>query len=471
MTALERWTPVSPVPDPADVLLGLAVLEERGRDLAPCYLGADLAWHGEAPRPITLVGAVPDALLPAFPRGEPTSAFPWEPGVTRQVEGLQRFVDQIQRPDTDHAPGGLPFGGGVTVGWLGHELAASRLVRYRSVLVHDPAGGAAWWVTPRGERPVAGLRLVREAERLGRMARAGLARAAGRAARGPGPPAWVPVGEIPYAELVRRVKCEIAAGNVYQVNLSHEMRVRVGDGGPVALATTFLDLLARNPVRFPAFVGVGDTTVLAFSPERYVARRGRRVESCPIKGTRPRARQPEEDRRLARELLASPKDLAENVMIVDLVRNDLGRVAAVGGVSVPGLCEIQSLASVHHLVSTVQAQLRRGVRFGDIVAAVHPAGSMTGAPKVRAVDILTRLEARERGAYAGGVGWFAGDTCFDLAMVIRSLVVRDGEARLPVGGGIVADSDPVAEYRETLDKARSLVSVGAAAAAVPGERP
>ena len=459
MTRGWQATRLAPAPEARAVLLGLALLQERGRDVAPFYLGGDLAWHGEPPRPFVLIGcfAADRLQLESFPAGG--ARFPWNPGAGGLLARLERFVSPGMGAGASTLPAPLPFGRGVTVGWIGHELPASRLVRHRAVLFIDRLSGEGWWIAPDGGTAAHGLSLIREAERLGR-AQAGSA-VASHAARTSDqlPTAWIPTGAEAHARRVRQVRAHIAAGDVYQVNLSHLIRIPLRDTGPVSLVRMFLHLLSRNPVPFPALVTVGDTAVLALSPERYCARRGDQAESRPIKGTRPRGRLPAADDDLARELAASPKDRAENVMIVDLVRNDLGRVAEVGGVTVRGLCEVESFTSVHHLVSTVRARLRAGVGLADILAAIHPAGSMTGAPKIRAVEILSRLEGRERGAYAGGIGWFADARCFDLAMVIRSIIVRAGAAYLPVGGGIVTDSDPMAEYQETLDKARSLVPV------------
>ena len=452
-------TPLEPAPDPRAVLMGLALLREKGSDLVPFFLGGNLALYGEPVRPFVIIGWSPEEELGGDSRPTDEARFPWEDGAVPLLEAIERFVEGSEAGSPVCLAGGeVPFGGGVTVGWLGHELGASRLARHRAILLIELRGRTAWCVAPADGPHRGGGKLVREAERLG----AGwLARHGPRPDRSVAelPRAWVRNDPAAYTPRVRTIQRHIAAGDVYQVNLSHTIHVPLRETGPVALTRTFLDLHAGNPVPFPAFVTVGDTTVLSLSPERYCARRGRWAESRPIKGTRPRGSFPEEDSRLARELVRSAKDRAENIMIVDLVRNDLGRVAEVGGVSVAALCELESFASVHHLVSTVRAHLRPGTGMAELLAAIHPAGSMTGAPKIKAVEILSRLEGEDRGPYAGGVGWFAGPSCFDLAMVIRSVVVRGETATLRVGGGVVADSDPDAEYQETLDKARSLAPV------------
>jgi para-aminobenzoate synthetase component 1 len=277
-----------------------------------------------------------------------------------------------------------------------------------------------------------------------------------------------PVDQDLHGRRVQQILSAIGAGDVYQVNLAHPLHL---EGFPVAApdrVAVFLRLWRDNPVPYPAYVEQGGRVVISLSPERYLARRGPLLESRPIKGTRPRGATPAEDQRLAAALAASVKDRAENIMIVDLVRNDLGRVAPAGSVSVPALCQVESFTSVHHLVSVVQAGLEPGTGVAGILAAAHPPGSMTGAPKISALKMIAELEGAPRGVYAGGLGWFAGPDLFHLAMVIRSIVLTGQEARLHVGGGIVADSQAGDEYRETLDKAAALLRSPALRPAEPG---
>jgi para-aminobenzoate synthetase len=199
------------------------------------------------------------------------------------------------------------------------------------------------------------------------------------------------------------------------------------------------------------------------------------VESRPIKGTRPRGATPEQDDALRRELATDPKDRAENVMIVDLIRNDLSRVCAVGSVRVPRLCAVETYAPVHQLVSTVRGTLRPEVSTVDAVRAAFPAGSMTGAPKVAAMAILDRLEGAPRGVYSGALGWFSLSGPAELSVVIRTLVATAGRVTFGVGGAVVADSDPAAEYAETVVKSRAMTTAllsstraGSASAGRPG---
>ncbi|MFV1960068.1 MAG: anthranilate synthase component I family protein, partial [Planctomycetota bacterium] len=220
-------------------------------------------------------------------------------------------------------------------------------------------------------------------------------------------------------------------------------------------------LRAKNPAPFAAYLAFEDLVLASASPERYLRVRGRQVETRPIKGTRPRGHTPEEDAAQARALRASEKDRAENVMIVDLLRNDLSRVCRPHSIQVPDLCVLETFATVHHLVSTVCGTLREGVSSVDLLRAAFPGGSITGAPKLRAMEILSELEPVRRGPYCGAIGYLGFDGAVDTSIAIRTFAVRpsaDGAATASfhAGGGVVADSDPAAEYEESLDKARAL---------------
>ena len=258
-----------------------------------------------------------------------------------------------------------------------------------------------------------------------------------------------------YLTAIRRAKEYIAAGDIYQVNLSQ----RFSSPLPVPPFDLYTRLRARNPAPFAAFLDFGEMQVLSSSPERFlqVEARKRNVYTRPIKGTRPRGSTPERDADLARELLQSEKDRAELVMIVDLERNDLGRVCETGSVHVPELMALERYPTVYHLVSTVAGRLPPERNRMDLLRAMFPGGSITGAPKIRAMEIIAELEPTRRGVYTGSIGWlgFTGD--MDLNIAIRTFVVRDGMARFQVGGGIVADSDPEEEYEETLHKGRALM--------------
>ena len=259
-----------------------------------------------------------------------------------------------------------------------------------------------------------------------------------------------------YEAVVRRVVEYILAGDIFQANLSQRFTA------PLPAGLTAFDLYRRlralNPAPFAAYLKLDDVVVASASPERFIQLRDGIVETCPIKGTRPRGATPAEDRVLADELLASEKDRAENVMIVDLLRNDLSRVCRDGSVEVPRLCALESFATVHHLVSTITGELRPGMAAVDLLAASFPGGSITGAPKIRAMEIIAELEPTRRGPYCGSIGYIGFDGGMDTSIVIRTYAVKDGVVTFQAGGGIVADSDPAAEYEETLDKARALIA-------------
>src|SRR5204863_252569 len=228
---------------------------------------------------------------------------------------------------------------------------------------------------------------------------------------------------------------------------------------PDLLLRLYGRLRHRNPAPFSAYLDFGDLVVASSSPERFLrVEPGGRVETRPIKGTRPRGLSPEHDAALARALVESDKDRAENVMIVDLLRNDLSRVCRAGTVRVPELFAIEHYATVHHLVSTVVGELAPERDAVDLFRAAFPGGSITGAPKVRAMQIIAELEPTQRAAYCGSIGYLSLSGAADTSIVIRTCLVLGSDVYFQVGGGIVADSDPALEYRETLDKARGLIA-------------
>ncbi len=255
-----------------------------------------------------------------------------------------------------------------------------------------------------------------------------------------------------YAAAIGEIKRLIAGGYVYQVNLSQ--RFEAPWSAPPW--TLYERARALNPAPMAAYLDCGPFAVVSASPERFLRRSGNVIETRPIKGTRPRGAAPEVDDALASELAASPKDRAEHIMIVDLERNDLGRIAEVGSVSVDEMMALERFPSVHHLTSTIRAVARPDATPGAVLRAAFPGGSITGAPKIKAMEIIERLEPTRRGVYTGAIGYFADTGDFDLSIAIRTIVAQQGRAYLQVGGGIVADSDPAAEYQETLDKGRAL---------------
>jgi para-aminobenzoate synthetase component 1 len=258
-----------------------------------------------------------------------------------------------------------------------------------------------------------------------------------------------------YVDMVARVREYIIGGDIFQANLSQRFQSET-TALPFEL---YQRLRRRNPAPFAAYLDFGELQILSVSPERFLRLDGERrhVETRPIKGTRPRGLGPMHDAALGRALAESEKDRAENVMIVDLLRNDLSRVCRPGTVRVPELFALEQHPTVHHLVSTVIGELEPAADAFDLLRATFPGGSITGAPKVRAMEIIAELEPTQRGVYCGSIGYISTSGAMDTSIVIRTCLALKGQIYFQAGGGIVADSDPELEYRETLDKARGLI--------------
>lgn len=263
-----------------------------------------------------------------------------------------------------------------------------------------------------------------------------------------------------YAAMVERVRTYIRAGDIYQANVARRFEAKLPEEfDPFG----FYGVLRRvNPAPFAAYLDMTDRTIASASPELFLRLRGREVETRPIKGTARRADDPALDRQAAEALLASRKDRAENVMIVDLLRNDLSRVAEADSVEVPALCALESFAGVHHLVSEVRARLRMGESLGSLLRASFPGGSITGAPKIRACDIISELETRRRDVYCGSLAHFGFDGAADLSIAIRTVEFEAGVARFGAGGGVTILSEGGAEYEETAAKAARILAAFAA---------
>ena len=275
-------------------------------------------------------------------------------------------------------------------------------------------------------------------------------------ARDPPVLSWRPVmSRNAYRAGVERVRAYIRAGDIYQANIAQRFLATLPAGAdPLQL---YECLRVANPAPFGAFIARGGRrAILSTSPELFLRTDGRSVETRPIKGTARRDVEPVADRDAAQALLASCKDRAENVMIVDLLRNDLARVCTPASVDVPALCALESYAGLHHLVSVVTGELRPDCDALDLLAASFPGGSITGAPKLRAMEIIAEVEGHSRGIYCGAIGAFGFDGAMELNVAIRTLVVDQGTAELRVGGGITILSDPDTEYEETLTKARRI---------------
>ncbi len=404
------------------------------------------------------------------------------------AEGPDPFAEAralLGRMASDPAAGatGLPpFAGGL-VGYLGYDLGRRferlpsiaavdqhlpvlRLALHDWVLAWDRRSGAAWLAN----RAIDGdeRRALRRADEvLERLARLPGGTARGHADGTEPPSAFVSATSKPaWVDGVEAVRAAIGRGHIYQANLTRRLAAPFADDPwPV-----FRRLRTGDPALFAAFLDLGPSpatgtprALLSASPEPFLSVDGEgHVSADPIKGTRPRGRTRDEDRALARELLGSAKDQAENVMIVDVLRNDLGRVCEPGSVRVPRLLRLERTAAVQHLVTTVTGTLRPGIDAFDLLAASFPGGSITGAPKIRAMELIEQLEPVRRGPYCGAMVWLGPDGRLGSSILIRTFVADGERMTLHVGGGITWRSDPEAEWDETVAKARGpLSSIGA----------
>lgn len=409
-------------------------------------------------------------LLDSAARNDPRSRFSYicaDPVELIAVDDpFDRLAQVLAARRRDAVPGLPPFQGGVA-GWLAYDLnrhlerlpsphvAAPTfpdavLGVFDAVAAFDHAAGCAWVV---GEAAAA----HRLHDRL--MA-------------APPPPLEWSVGALAVPDLSRasyeadiaRVVEYIHAGDVFQANLAQRFTAPLPPG--LSPFTLYRRMRARAPGPFSAFITGGGGALASVSPERFLALDAvGTVETRPIKGTRRRGATAAEDAALAAELVASAKDRAENLMILDLMRNDLSRVCRIGSVAAPQRMALETFPAVHHLVSAVTGTLRSGLGAVDVLRACFPPGSITGAPKVRAMEIIAELESAPRGPYCGAFGWFSDSGAMDLAVAIRTAACFDGLAVVHAGGGITAESDPAAEYDETLVKAGPLL------AALAGECP
>lgn len=366
---------------------------------------------------------------------------------------------RAEGPAVPRAPG--PFPGGWFV-YLGYETASQieprlRLPRHEGripvafatrchgAVVRDHETGATWRVAEPGHQDRVDRALI------------------GTGIEPAPPPQWLSVTEDPpehYTEAVARILDYIRAGDVFQVNVARAWRARASEA--VAPSALYRLLCRTNPAPFAGLATYGESAVVSSSPERLVEVRGDRVQTRPIAGTRPRGRD-ERDRALSSELIGHPKERAEHIMLIDLERNDLGRVCVPGSIEVSELMVLESYAHVHHIVSNVTGRLRGGVTPGGVVRAVFPGGTITGCPKVRCMEIIAELEATGRGPYTGAMGYLNGNGDMDMNILIRTLQVEGDRVGLRAGAGIVADSDPDHELAETRAKAKGLLlALGAA---------
>ena len=428
-------------------------------------------------------------------KGSRTELRRGEHWISCEGDALSVARQLLPHPAAVPLPGVPPFQGGIA-GYVGYDwgavlerLPAARyddlavpdviLGLYDWVIAWDHKGGTAWLIStglpeqgPKRERR-ARKRIQQVRERLGRARNSwsGQFPSASPAARRDvfHAPSY-PVTEVEgadridlrstftrrgYLDAVARVREYIVAGDIFQANLSQRFESELS----IPTFQLYQRLRQHNPAPFAAYLDYGDLQILSASPERFLrldAER-REVETRPIKGTRPRGLGPMHDAALGRALAESEKDRAENVMIVDLLRNDLSRVCRPGTVRVPELFALEHHPTVHHLVSTVIGELDPAADAVDLLRASFPGGSITGAPKVRAMEIIAELEPTQRAVYCGSIGYISASGAMDTSIVIRTYLALRGQIYFQAGGGIVADSDPELEYRETLDKARGLI--------------
>jgi len=393
-------------------------------------------------------------VLPLDP-GFPLGGLPDDP-LRACAAAWERYPQPI---DLSH-----PFAGG-WVGYLGYEFA--RYLERLPATTRDDYGipEAEWRLYDhafvydhhRGESWVTGVPIAGAAE-------VAMARARARLEEGEeSVEADASIGEAAfssnlsrreYEDRVERVREYIAAGHVYQLNLSQRLEAPFHG----SVAALYRRLREVNPAPFSALVRTGFGHILSSSPERFLCWRDRWIQSRPIKGTRPRGSDRAGDEALIRELTTSEKERAELLMIVDLLRNDLGKIAVPGSVRVPALHALESYATVHHLVGEIVAEVRPGVGVLERIAATFPGGSITGAPKIRAMEIIDELERDRRDVFTGSIGYVSTHGTADFNIAIRTLVEAQGKLHFHVGSGIVWDSDPAAEYQETLDKARGILN-------------
>ncbi len=405
------------VPDPERpmVLLGC-------RPVAELRIGADgRAWRSDG----AAVPADPLEAVEAFVAASPVA----DDGLAGGVVGylayeFGRFTTEARVPEARLVAPGVPL---AVLRRYDPLLAFDRVRRQYHLVSAEPGGRRATWLE----------RLTSPPAWNGALATAPLA-------------ALWSVDE--YRSAVARVHEHLAAGDCYQVNLTQPFLAPLA-----APAWVLHDRLARrHPVPYGAYLDLGEAQIVANSPELFLRRRGSRVETRPIKGTRPRAGSAAHDAALAAELRRDPKERAEHVMIVDLERNDLGRVCAAGSVAVAELARLETHPTVHHLVSVIAGRLADGVGLADLLRATFPGGSITGAPKERTMEIIAALEPWPRGPYCGAIGLFHPRGDLELGLAIRTAVVADGVVRWGAGGGIVADSDAERELAEAWLKTAAL---------------
>ncbi len=388
------------------------------------------------------------------------------PGDTIVLRNLEDFdflsiLDERWRAEAvrHHSPGPLPFHGGWFV-YLGYELAAqieprlnlprdssalpvASATRIPAAIVHDYRTGRRWIVAEQQTQALAVM------DDISRLEIAATAEPLPRCELDEDPPQ-------DYLAAVQRILDYIREGDVFQVNLSRQWRGNWPQS--MRVDALYRQLRKSNPGPYNGLVSWDGDAILSSSPERLVAVRGDRVQTRPIAGTRPRGHRGDADRALSDELLGHPKERAEHIMLIDLERNDLGRIAIPGSVKVNELMTLESYATVHHIVSNVEAVMRPDITPGQLIRAVFPGGTITGCPKVRCMEIIAELEGSGRGAYTGSMGYLNHDGSMDLNILIRSMVRSGEQLSFRAGAGIVFDSVAEKELEETRAKAGGMLN-------------
>jgi anthranilate synthase component I len=457
----------------ADSLTPLGVYRRLAR-VSPHRFLLESVTGGEQISRFSFLGAGPREIYRLYQdrleveRGRRRTRLPGAP-----LEALREVIHRIEAE-----PGPIPFTGGL-VGWFGYDtirlverlpnrppdpfgLPIAQLARYDSVIIFDHAHQRVLAIANEIEGEVTMAAAERQ---LARMSKLLTHEVSGGGVAMPGEP-LAPVdtgppslGSEEFRRAVATAKEHIADGDIFQVVLARRWRIprRVE---PLAL---YRAVRMVNPSPYMVLLESPDVSLVGASPEALVRKQGRHLETRPIAGTRPRGMDAEGDRGLAEDLLADPKERAEHLMLVDLGRNDLGRVALPGSVRVPSFMQIENYSHVMHLVSGVEAELAHGKDGLDALLACFPAGTVSGAPKIRAMEIIDQLEPESRGPYAGAVGYLSYSGDVDTCIAIRTLVVQENETSVTAGAGIVADSDPASEERETENKAAALLAAVALA--------
>lgn len=384
---------------------------------------------------------------------------PGSEGQSDFLSALDNWWRQQQCKDTDR-PTTTPFYGGWFL-YLGYELAAqiepslqmqpdktlptAFAVRCPAAFVHDHEKDQQFIVCEVGDESIFESMIKDAAELPVKV----------EATQSKGLVSPREEASEPFISAVQRAKEYVAAGDIFQANLSRRWSASLDASW--SADDVYARLCEANPAPFAGLVRWNDVSIISSSPERLVSVRDNEVSTRPIAGTRPRGSNETDDRTLTEELLAHPKERAEHVMLIDLERNDLGRVCEAGTVEVNEYMVLESYAHVHHIVSNVRGTLRNDLGPADVIRAVFPGGTITGCPKVRCMEIINELEQQPRGAYTGSFGYLNRDGSLDLNILIRTMVMTDNEIELKAGSGIVADSDPEAELAETRAKAKGLL--------------